>query len=68
MLPMPSVNPTHFYFIVLLDPALVFMPDNSWSRVAVGSAAESQRVSKENLHKRRGCLDEHRWSWNEGRI
>lgn len=41
ILQMPSVSP-YFYFFVFLNWALVFMPDNSWSRVAMGSTAESQ--------------------------
>lgn len=62
---MPSVNPTHFYFFMFLNLALVFVPDNSWSRVAMGSTAERQRISEKNLHESWWSLDEHRWSWNK---
>lgn len=59
---MPSVNPSHFYFFMFLNLALIFMPDNSWPRVAIGSTAESQRVSEQNLDESWWCLDKHRWS------
>lgn len=62
ILQMPSVNPTHFYFFMFLNSTIIFMPDNSWSRVAMGSTAESQRVPEQNLHESWWCLYKHRWS------
>lgn len=64
---MPSVDPAHFYFFMFLNWALIFMPDNSWSRVAMGSTTESQRVPEQNFHKSRRCLNKHRWSWKKDR-
>lgn len=55
----------HFNFFMFLNWALIFMPDNSWSRVAMGSTAESQRFSKKNFHKSWWCLNKHRWSYNK---
>lgn len=64
---MPPANVPHLYFFMFLNWALVFVPDNCWSRVAMGSTAESQRVSEQNLHKSWWCLYKHRWSWNKDR-
>lgn len=54
-----AICPTHFNFFMLLYPTIIFMPDNSWSRVAVGPTAESQRVPEQNLHESRWRLYEH---------
>ena len=62
ILQMPSVYPPHFYFFMFLNRVLIFMPDDSWPRVAMGSTAERQRVSEQNLHKSWWGLDKHRWS------
>lgn len=50
---------------MFLNSAIIFMPDNSWSRVAIGSTAESQRVPEQNLHESRRRLYKHRWSYNQ---
>lgn len=59
---MASSNATHFNFFMLLNLTVIFMPDNSWPRVAMGSTAESQWISKQNLYKSRWLLYEGRWS------
>lgn len=59
---------TDFYLLVLENLAVVLVPDHRGSGVAVGAAAEGQRVPQQNLHKSWWLLYEGRWGCNKTRV